>query len=155
MAIDPSRRLVEAHLRSARFLAGETAGRWRVIKIEWPYVIIAISAAPRENSPTEYAMRFELQGYPETAPTGGIWDVEDGSSLPGEKRPKGARAAQLFRTDWGEGLSMYAPFDRIALQGHPDWPANYPMTMWTPFRDLTFVLTEIWETLNADDYLGA
>ncbi len=100
-------------------------------------------------------MRFELGGYPDVTPTGGIWDVEGGTSLAAERRPKGTRAAQLFRSDWGGGISMYAPWDRAALESHVDWPSKHSMTMWMPSRDLTFILTEIYETLNADDYLGA
>jgi hypothetical protein len=155
MTIDPSRRRVEAHLSSARFLAGVAAGRWRLVKLDWPHVIIAISAAARQGSPEEYAVRFELEGYPDVTPAGGIWDSESGTSLAPERRPKGTRAAQLFRSDWGGGVSMYAPFDRAALESHANWPSQYLMTTWTPLRDLTFILIEIHETLNADDYLGA
>ncbi len=155
VTVDPSLRVVEAHLASPRFRAGEAGGRWRVLATDWPNVTIKVAAAPHEGSPDGFAIRFELSGYPDQAPTGTIWDVEADTPLAADKRPKGVRAAQLFRSDWESGLAMYAPFDRVGLRTHTEWASQYPMTMWTPTRDLVFVLTEIFETLNADDYLGA
>jgi hypothetical protein len=118
--------------------------------------MLAVSAADRPNSPTEFVLRFELTGYPHTAPTGGLWDVATDNSLPAGQRPKGARAAQLFRIGgWvGGSTAMYAPWDRMGLQTHPDWAQKHRLQAWNPTRDLSFILTNVHEVLNADDYLG-
>lgn len=152
----PDERALLEHLRGGRFLAGADAGRWRLISVEWPVALIAVAAAQRPDSPDEFVLRFEMTGYPNTAPTAGLWDIGANASLPAERRPKGERAAQLFRTDrWlGGPTAMYAPWDRVGLQAHPDWAKKYPHEAWTPARDLSFVLANVYEVLNADDYLG-
>jgi hypothetical protein len=152
----PDEHALHEHLRRGRFLAGVAAGCWRLISVTWPLALVAVSAAERPNSPTQFVLRFELIGYPHTAPTGGLWDLATDSSLPPEKRPKGERAAQLFRADgWvGGSTAMYAPWDRIGLQAHPDWAQTYRLQAWNPTRDLSFILANVHKVLNADDYLG-
>jgi hypothetical protein len=155
-AMGPDERTVRAHLAGARFRAGVAAGQWRLIELSWPYVLIAVSAAERAGGPSEFVIRFELTGYPSTAPTGGLWDVDADGSLPAERRPKGERAASLFRTDgWAGGpFAMYAAWDRLGLQAHPDWAQTYRLQAWNASREISFVLSRVHEVLNADDYLG-
>lgn len=157
VVVAPDERSLRDHLGGGRFRSGVAAGRWRLVSVDWPFAVIAVSAAERPKSPTEFALRFELNGYPNTAPTGGIWDVDGNTSLSADRRPKGERAAQLFRTDgWAGGsTAMYTAWDRIALQGHQEWADKYPLQAWNPTRDLSFILEQIHEVLNADDYLGA
>lgn len=152
----PDERALREHLRGGRFLSRVTAGHWRLISVTWPFVLVGVAAAERPNSPVEFALRFELNGYPHTAPTGGLWDVGSDGSLPADRRPKGERATKLFRTDdWAGGATaMYAPWDRLGLQAHPDWAQNCPHEAWKPTRDLSFILAMVHEVLNADDYLG-
>ncbi len=163
----PDHRALRDHLRGGAFRAGVAAGRWRLVTtveqgvdgetlVGWPYVIFAVSAAERPNSPAEFALRFELNGYPHVAPTGGIWDLDTDDSLAADRRPKGADVAQLFRTDgWqGAGTAMYAAWDRIGLQSHGDWAQKYPQYAWNPNRNLSFILEHLHNTLNADEYLG-
>jgi hypothetical protein len=150
----PDERALREHLRSARFRAGVAADRWRLISPTWPEAIIAVSAAERPASPAEFALKLALNGYPNTAPTGGLWDIEINESLSAGKRPKGDRVAHLFRVDWEGGLAMYAPWDRKGLEGHPGWLQSHPEEAWNPSRDLTFILEKVHEVLNANDYLG-
>ena len=156
VVMGPDERALRAHLDSGRFQAGVDAGRWRLISLEWPMAILGVSAALREDAPPEFAIRFELDGYPNTTPTGGIWDVENDVSLAAERRPKGERAALLFRADaWvGGPTAMYAPWDRIGLESHANWAQEAPRLAWHAGRDLTFILANVHEVLNADDYLG-
>jgi hypothetical protein len=155
-APSPDERALREHLARGRFQAGVAAARWRLIDVAWPYVLIAVSAANRPGSPTEFVIRFELTGYPHMAPTGGLWDTESDSSSSVDRRPKGERAAMLFRTDgWtGGATAMYAAWDRIGLQGHPDWAQKHPLEAWNPSREISFILSSVHEVLNADDYLG-
>jgi hypothetical protein len=152
----PDERIFQTHLEGGRFRAGVAAGHWRLIEIDWPDALLAVSAAARENSPTEFVLRLELSGYPHSAPTGSVWDIDAKDWLAADRRPKGERAAMLFRTDgWAHSTTaMYAAWDRLGLQSHAQWAQNNAMQAWTPSRDISFVLANVHEVLNADDYLG-
>lgn len=167
MVMAPDQRAVRDHLRGGRFCSGVADGRWRLVHevgpevgvetlVGWPFVVVAVSAATRPNSPTEFAIRFDLNDYPNQAPTGGIWDVDADVSLAADRRPKGEDIAQLFRTDgWtGGATAMYAPWDRLGLQTHPEWAQNYPQYAWNPGRELTFILENVHARLTSDEYLG-
>jgi hypothetical protein len=69
-------------------------------------------------------------------------------------RPKGDRASRIFRADWENGRAMYAAWGRVALQGHSGWPQQHPRSAWNGQRDLAFILSSVFEVLNADDCLG-
>jgi hypothetical protein len=155
-AMSPDERTFREHLARGRFRAGVAARRWRLIDVAWPFALIAVTAAQRPGGPTEFVIRFELTSYPHTAPTGGLWDVESDGSLPADRRPKGERAARLFRTDgWAGGATaMYAPWDRVGLRAHPGWAQKHPLEAWNPSREISFILSRVHEVLNADDYLG-
>lgn len=158
VVVTPDERAVRRHLAGGRFLAGVAAGRWRLISLEWPYATFAISAVPRESAagikaPSEYVIRLEVLGYPHSAPTGNLWDPAT-SALPTSGWPRGDRADQIFRTNWEGGAAMYAAWDRVTLAHHADWPAKYPHSAWHAQRDITFILENVYEVLNADDYLG-
>lgn len=154
----PDERALRRHLGGGRFLAGVEAGHWRLISLEWPYAVYAISAAPRASAagieaPSEYMIRLEMVGYPNSAPTGNLWDPTTGTLLT-SGWPRGDRADQIFRTSWEGGAAMYAAWDRITLAKHTDWPARYPRSVWHAQRDITFIMENVYEVLNADDYLG-
>lgn len=154
--IAPDERAFRAHIESARFQSGIDDGRWRLVSTEWPIAFVAVAAASREGAPDEYVLRFELAGYPEVAPSAGAWDPETGTLLAPEHRPKGGQADLVFRSDWENGRALYAPYDRVAVESHgEDWANRYPLSRWTPRRDLTFFLSNVFDVLNDDEYLGA
>jgi hypothetical protein len=144
-----------AHLAGARFQDGVDRGRWRLVgEIEWPHAVIAVSAAQRDGAPDEYYLRFHLSGYP-AMPTAMPWDLEKGEKLAPEKRPKGDRAEMLFRTDWNDGVALYAPYDRVAWQGHEDgWRQKHSRELWDTSKDITHILRNVHHVLNAEDYTG-
>lgn len=152
----PDERALRAHLDSGRFQAGVEAGRFRLVSIDWPIVIVMISAAPREGAPSEYALRFELSGYPNIAPTGGVWDLDADTTLAADKRPKGDRLSMVFRFEGGGcgPTAMYAPWDCMGLNAHREWAQSARHLAWHPGRDLTFILDNVHGLLAADDYLG-
>lgn len=150
----PDERALSAHLRSARFQAGVDAGSWRLISLSWPNAMIAVAAAERAGAPTEFVLRFDLSGYPQRGPTAALWDVATNTVLSAATRPKGERAGSIFRGDWNGGIALYAPWDRIALESHPDWAQRYPLHAWNPRRDLTFFLTNVFDVLSDDAYMG-
>lgn len=155
--IAPDEHAVREHLRGGRFQAGVAADRWHLISIEWPFITVAVHAAQRPGAPDYFVLHLEVSGYPHAAPTGSLWDTAAKASLVAEQRPKGERVALLFRADgWvaGSAAVMYAPWDRTALQSHPNWAQQYPHDAWNPTRNLSFIFSNVHEYLNADDYLG-
>lgn len=141
-------------LAGARFQDGVDRGKWRLVSSMWPFAVIAVSSAPRENSPDEFFLRFQLEGYPAGA-TAAPWNPEGDQVLQPDKRPKGERAAWAFRIDWNEGTALYVPWDRVAVEGHPDWPVKHRLELWDPAEGITSYLRRVHELLNADDYEGA
>jgi hypothetical protein len=134
---------------------GLDAGHWRLIGLSWPNALIAVTAAPREGAPGEFVLRFELSGYPQAAPTAGMWDLETDSLLDAAKRPKGEHAGTIFRADWEGGRALYAPWDRVAIETHdPSWASRWPRYVWHAKRDLTFYLENVHDVLHGDGYAG-
>ena len=152
----PDERALRSHLGSGRFLAGVEACHWRLISVEWPIAVLTVSAAHRVGAPAEFTFKFELNGYPNTAPTGCIWDVATSTPLAPNMRPKGSEVGLIFRTDgWAGGPNaMYAPWDRIALDTHANWLQDAPHLAWHPGRDLTFILDNLHRILHDDAFLG-
>ena len=146
---------VRADLESVRFRSGEDSGRWRLVAFDWPVGVFAVSAARRPDAPDEYGLRIDFLGYPRRAPTATPWSIDRGEQLTADERPKGGRAGSVFLlSDWDNGRSLYAPWDRVVLEraGHPGW-ADHPMA-WNRNRDVTYFLNRVHELLHADDYEG-
>lgn len=146
-----------AFLRAANvpsFLAGVYRGDWRIDSVDWPKVQITIAAAPRHGAPEAFTLRCDLTNYPADAPTATPWDPAADRLLPACKRPKGERIGLVFRVDWEQGQALYAPYDRVALAGHPGWVTEHPLYVWTGRQDLTWWVERIWDLLNGDDYDG-
>ena len=150
----PDERAVRADLRSARFQLGVDGGRWRLLSFDWPVGLFAVAAADRAGSPVEYALRVDFSGYPQRAPTATPWDVDCNELLSADKRPKGYRVGRVFRCNWNDGQALYAPWDRVALEGHPNWANDHVIFAWHAQRDIAFFLGCVYELLNDDDYTG-
>ena len=155
MKMPPDERVFREHVAGARFKNGVARRKWRLVgDISWPLAFIAISAAPRENGPREFFLRFDLKGYPGSPPTATPWNMEKDEILEENMRPKGDRVELTFRCNWKGGRALYAPFDRVALSAHPDWLEKYPYRAWNGNRDIASVLGFLHEELNEADYKG-
>lgn len=151
----PDQLLLEAALAAPEFRCGEFEGRWRHVRTNWPHVIIAVTAAQRPNSPTEFGFRFECTGYPQSPVTAQPWDLVADSALPGPRWPKGRSIVpSIFRHDWKNGICLYLPCDRIAIEGHDTWRTLHPQRLWRPERGIICYLEQIYELLNQGDYTG-
>ena len=153
--MSPDERVLRQHVASARFQEGVDRGRWQIVgDIAWPVVMIALTAGPRDSAPSEYVLRFDLAGYPESAPTATPWNPTTGDVLELALRPRGERVGHVFRADWEDGRALYAPFDRVALNGHSGWKSHHPRRVWDSSKDLAWLLQILHEMLNNDDYTG-
>lgn len=151
----PDRQLIEQDLSAPEFRCGQFEGRWRHIATDWPHVIIAVAAAERSNAPAEYAFRFECSGYRQAPVTGRPWDVAANTPLPPARWPTGNDIIQsVFRPDWRDGVCLYLPCDRIAFEGHSNWPSQYPNRLWQPARGIVCYLEQIHDLLNQSGYSG-
>lgn len=151
----PDEKVFHSHKEMGPFQSGVARGRWRLILIDWPFVVISISASPRPNAPEEYPLRFDLTNYPQSPPTARPWDIELNGPLADAKRPHGkSRVPKAFRTDWMEGTALYLPCDRTAIKGHEGWQNQHPEMIWNQNGDITQYLRIIHELLTSNDYTG-
>lgn len=154
LAASPDELAVGAALASGAFQSGVDDGRWRLVEFEWPIGVFAVSAAHRDNSPAEFGLRIDLSGYPQQAPTAEPWSIDRRERLAASERPKGERAAEVFRSDWEQGRALYAPWDRVGLAAHSEWASQHRTYAWHPGRNLAFFFRCVYDLLNDDDYLG-
>jgi hypothetical protein len=153
--IAPDERAFRSDIEAQPFLVGVATGRWRLDAVVWPNAVISVSAAPRPTGMSELTLRFELTGYPIQGPTATPWDLSTNQQLDSSKLPVGRRASHVFRRDgWMNGQALYAPFDRIAIAGHDEWPVTFPYQCWKSDLDITFYLEHVYDLLHDDDYVG-
>jgi len=71
------------------------------IRVEWPYLYVAVAAAPRPTGMQEYVFRFECTGYPRIPATGSLWDIDANAILPVARWPGGrSRVSSRLSPDW-------------------------------------------------------
>ena len=149
--MSPAQRAYIEDVSGAVFQRGVALGKWRVVKDGWPTPLIAIAAAERDGSLSEYVFRFDLEGYPARAPTSQIWDVAKEGPLDPSGRPWGSPNVQIaFRANWQPAL--YIPCDRLALESHRGWETK--PGAWKPGHDITHYLNFVHDLLNSPGYTG-
>jgi hypothetical protein len=148
----PDEQSLRADLASARFLSGQDRGRWRLHRVEWPFVLIGVFARDGQ----EFVLRLDCKGHPTAPPTGTFWDLEAKVRLPDVRWPRGGERIPLaFRPDWKNGLALYLPCDRESLVGHDAWPAQYPQLIWKPAKGISHYLEVVHDLLQGHDYVCA
>jgi len=160
----PDQRLFEVDVVTAEFRAGALKGYWGLAGSDvlpeqpaWSARILWMAAAPRPNAPDRFYVQLDLSNYRAVPPTGTFWDPSTKTTLEFAKRPRGrpdSRFAKVFRTDWEGGRAFYHPYDRVAAQGHPDWPKDQPSLVWDSNHTIVDYLEEFHSLLNCGDYLG-
>jgi len=153
--LTPDERQFRADLQGGAFLRGVARGRWRLVKTAWPHAIIAVAAAERAASPTEFGFRFELTNYPQDAPTAQPWDVVGDRPLEPTRWPTGRSRVIAAFNPGVNAKAIYIPCDRVAIQGHDAWRAQHVSMIWSPAGDITQYLRVLHELLNSGDYTGA
>jgi hypothetical protein len=142
---DPARTAVTADLASARFRSGVTRKQWRVISHEHPSLIVG----EPDGTASEYAFRFDLTGFPGTAPEVLIWDATVNAHLSANRRPKGsARVVEAFK-DWTVPHPVYRPWERTSST-HNNFAQTFPELAWHPKRDLAFIMEDLHGLLSSN-----
>jgi hypothetical protein len=146
-------RLFRDDVTSGDFAAGVDRGYWNMLSLSWPIALIEVAAAPRENAPDGYVLRFDLSGYPD-APTAQLWDPQADAPLAVSQWPGGGeRTLRAFNPAWNPN-ALYLPIDRLALLGHDAWRAIPGTHVWDPAGDITQYVRLVHELLNEDCYTG-
>ena len=154
--VSPSQLLLERELAAPEFRCGQFEGRWRLVAQAWPHVVIAVSAAPRPNSPTEFGLRFECSGYPQQAVTAQPWNLATDGPLAAHMWPRGKLILpSVFRPEGRGGSCLSPPCARISMNGHAVWVKQPPYRLWQPARGIICYLEQVHDLLNQDDYTGA
>ena len=148
--MSPDQRAFEADVAKARFRLGAAQWRWRHIATEWPFAYFGVTAIDN----TEYILRLNCAGFPETPPTGGPWDMAANAVLAFHRWPRGqgGRVSAVFRTDWQGGTALYLPCDRVSISGHDHWRNEMPSKIWRPHEGIAQYLELAHELLNCRDY---
>jgi len=146
----PDQRAFEADVAKAAFRLGQAEGRWRLAKVAWPYAHIFVVA----KDGREFCFRFDCRGYPNAAPTGGPWDLEQDRILAFDRWPRGSggRVSAVFRPEWKNGTALYLPCDRESFAGHENWRHEMPSKIWRPNDGIVEYLELIHELLHCRDY---
>lgn len=149
--VRPDEAALRADLARGRFVSGERAGRWRLVRIAWPFVTITVRAADQ----VEYGLRFECSDYPRTAATAQPWDPVADGPLPVALWPCGAsRIPAAFNPGWRGGTCIYLPCDRHSIAGHDNWRSEHPALLWEPAKGICKYLGIVHQMLNSADYGG-
>ncbi len=153
--MSPDEQVFRMHIERGPFQSGVARQRWRLLSIDWPYVLIGISAAAREDAPSEYTFRFECSNYPQAAPTAQLWDTDRTAPLEHRRWPTGrSRVPLAFNPKWKNGQCLYLPCDRLSMEGHEPWRSQHPSMIWSPANDITLYLRIVYDLLNSNDYTG-
>lgn len=147
----PDRAMFESDLAAPPFIEGVARKRWALTSQSWPFALFAITARDREI----FHLRMNLEDYPAVLPTGGLWDRATDAILGADRWPKGDAAfTSVFRRDWQGATALYFPLDRVALNGHHNWPTSYPHLRWQPEKGIVQYLAETHRLLNSRGYHG-
>jgi hypothetical protein len=148
--VAPDEAAFRADVAKAAFRAGVADRRWRLHGILWPHALIGVFAKEQR----EYVIQFEGSGFPNSLPTGRLWDLARGAPLAFDLWPRhhGGRVGAVFRPDWKGGSALYLPCDRLSIPGHDQWRNQMPSKIWRPAAGIVQYLELVHELLHCRDY---
>jgi hypothetical protein len=53
-----------------------------------------------------------------------------------------------------EGRALYVPWDRVAIEGHPEWRTKHAGKLWSEEAGILSYLRPTHELLDSEDYEG-
>ena len=151
----PNESLLKTHLLGAPFLAGVDAGKWGLHGALEPTdlncPIIWVRGDKRFIASGRVYLRFDTAGYSHQAPTACPWDIERNAKLAPGLWPKGDGVSLVFNPAWRDH-ALYAPCDRLAMDGHDSWRSQSPQWWWQPSFTIVKYLEFVYVCLNPADY---
>jgi hypothetical protein len=148
----PDEQALRTDLQLPRFRIGANRGRWALKGIRFPHVLFFVAAAPLIGGPTGFLLRSDCTNYRVDGPTSQLWHGGKDAPLEAPLRPQTREGVMLAFKDWQQCL--YHPIDRKA-RDHNNWHRTFPDQIWTPSKDITFLLETVYDLLHGSDYVGA
>lgn len=148
----PDEMALRRDLALPAFKAGERRRRWALRGLGFPQVLFFIAAPPRTPGPEGFLLLSDCSGYSAIAPTSQLWHGGADRALDLQHRPRNRQSGTLLCFTSACGPCLYHPIDRIA---RPHWPGQHADLVWTPDKDITFLLETVHAVLNTSDYAGA
>lgn len=151
----PNETLLMAHLGSAPFLAGVDSGKWglhgtpETVNLSFP--VIWVRGDKRFVPEGRVHLRFDTADYSQQAPTACPWDVKENRQLAPVLWPRGDGVSVVFNPAWNAG-ALYAPCDRVAMQGHDTWRGLCPQWWWQSSFTIVRYLEFVYACLNPADH---
>lgn len=148
----PDERALREDIALIKFKVGKRRGKWALRGLKFPHALFFVAAASVPNGPRGFLLRSECSGYSAIAPTSELW--HGGLDVPLEPalRPQTPQGLMVAFSAWGRCL--YHPIDRLA-RAHGNWEREFPDKLWTPDKDITFLLETVYDLLHSSDYAGA
>jgi hypothetical protein len=148
----PDEEALRTDLQLPGFRIGVRRKRWALMGLRFPYALFFVAAAQVSSGPPGFLLRSECTGYRAVAPTSQLWHGSTDSPLAAFLRPQTLQGVMEPFKDWGQCL--YHPIDRKACN-HNEWHRTFPDQIWTPNKEITFLLETVYDLLHATEYMGA
>jgi hypothetical protein len=134
------------------FRLGVRRGKWRLLRLAFPYAYFRLTAPTRAQGPEAFMLRVECAGYRATAPTAQLWDGLKDTALPDAQRPFGRNQGVMLFFTSSCGTCLYHPIDRMA-RSH--WPGAHEEVAWGPDSDISTFLEVVHAAIHDSDYISS
>lgn len=136
------------HVRSARFRVGVEEGRWSVLQLAFPSLVVRVTGRNYDGIITT-TMDFQLlcDGFPVKAPFVQHWDFAAGQRPAPPIAPYAPPGVVDALKTWGETPSVYGGIYRAWQRHaatHNNWAAKRPDEAWHRQRHLVFIMEKLY-----------
>lgn len=148
--MEPDEEALRRDLNGLPFRIGAAKGKWTLRGLRFPHAYFFITAAMRPGGPPGFLMRSDCKGYSAIAPTSQLWHGGNDNVLDQAHRPRADNDVMPAFKNWGNCL--YHPIDRLA-RSH--FLSSDEGMIWTPDKDITFLLETVHGLVHSAAYTGA
>lgn len=150
--MSPAEAALKRDLSSLAFRIGERKGRWRLVRLAFPYAYFQVAAGERATGPSHFLLRVECNGYRATAPTSVLWDGREDVPLADDLLPRTAAGGIVISFTKSCGQCLYHPIDRLA-RSH--WPDAHHDLAWAEDSTITTLLETVHALVHQGDYCSS
>jgi hypothetical protein len=135
--------ILEAQLRSCRMRMGTVAGKWRIVRYDFPELIVEVTASdPGRNATAASVFRCTCDNFPGQGPFVEVWD-DAIRGRPAEMNVVSPGVQDAFKK-WGPEGGIYRVWQRGAST-HNNWATRRPDEAWHRGRTIVFILEKLYE----------
>lgn len=148
--MDPALERIQIDLDSASFGAGILRDQWKVESFDFPILMMIVKGTEPNQDRRWWRFRFELSCYPAKNPECKLWHLTENQPIVNDtERPKLKNGSlnDSFK-NWGNGV--YRPWERMGATHL----TNAPLLNWSPTKDLTFCMGDLYDRLNANQVVS-